>query len=190
MPGTFYEFPYENGQPGYLSVGPEPPAETTVWGATLSTEYGFDSQADRFGSRLTVDTTHRFGIDTEWNTLSGSFPGRPWEEMQTGDFHFSARFAQNPNTQYRVGLGMRWLDDPLDTNYGFSSMYGIDMQPVRPLTLSMNLEAGTLRHEVFFHGRATVGVIWSGLEVFTGFDYLQIDRQEIAGPMLGLRLWL
>jgi hypothetical protein len=35
-----------------------------------------------------------------------------------------------------------------------------------------------------------VGLIWSHVEVFAGFDYLQIDDQEIAGPMIGLKLWL
>ena len=45
-------------------------------------------------------------------------------------------------------------------------------------------------HEPFLHGRLSLGAAWKRLELFAGFDYLQIDRLETAGPMVGLRLWL
>ena len=187
---TFLEHPYQGGQPGYLCLGNQAMPGTTIWGATAASDYGFDGDIQRLGTRLAVDTQARFGLDTEWNHLWGELEGRPWDEMQTGDFHFTVRFAQHSHAQFRAGAGFRWLSDELDTNYGFSGTYGIDVQPVRPLVLSLSLEAGTLRHDPFFHGRASAGLVWKHAEVFAGFDYLQIDEVEAAGPMIGLRIWL
>jgi hypothetical protein len=186
----FYEHPYDCQFPGYLHLGDAPPPGTSVWAATLSSEYGFESDADRFGDRLTIDTSSRFGLDAEWNWISGDAAAFADPEFQTGDFNFTLRFAQDPHVQFRTGVGFRWLADDLDTNYGVSFMYGVDVEPIRPLVLSALIEGGALRHDPFFHGRASVGLIWSHVEVFAGFDYLQIDDQEIAGPMIGLKLWL
>ena len=40
-----------------------------------------------------------------------------------------------------------------------------------------------------FRARATVGVLYRGLELFTGYDYLNIGGVDLQGPLAGLRLW-
>lgn len=189
-PAFFYEYPFQSSEGDYMYRGFHPPEHATVWSANLIADYGTDFDVDRYGTRLTIDTATRFGIDSEWNLLQGDMEGRPWDEMETGDFHITMRFAQHPRVQFRAGAGLRWLSDDLDTNYGISGQYGVEIQPVRPLILSVQLEAGTLRHDPFLHGRATIGLIYNRFELFTGFDYLQIDHLETAGPLAGLRIWL
>ena len=54
------------------------------------------------------------------------------------------RFAQSPRSQWRAGIGFNWLDDPIDTNFGFNFTYGFDLFPRRPWVLSTELDWGTL----------------------------------------------
>jgi hypothetical protein len=45
---------------------------------------------------------------------------------------------------FRTGLGFNWLDDPIDTNFGFNFTYGADLFPRRPWVLSATIDWGTL----------------------------------------------
>ena len=189
-PGFFFEYPYYEQRWQYLDLGQHPAEGATVWGATITGDYSTDGDIDRAATRITFDSTSRFGFESEFNHLWGTLEDRPWDEMQTGDAHVLWRFAQHPCVQFRAGLGFRWLTDELDTNYGFSGHYGVEIQPVRPLAISLQVEGGTLRHDPFLHGRMTLGLLWKRTELFAGFDYLQIDELESAGPVAGLRLWL
>src|SRR5262249_9451942 len=126
----------------------------------------------------------------EWSEWWGNLGGRPWDEMQTGDMHLLWRFAQKPQGEFCAGAGFCWLSDKLGTNYGVSAPFGLESPPRQPLGFSLQVEGGALRHDPFFHGRITAGCLWKRCEVFAGFDYMQIDRLEAAGPVAGLRLWL
>jgi hypothetical protein len=40
-----------------------------------------------------------------------------------------------------------------------------------------------------FHTRATVGVNFQQIELFTGYDYRSIGSVHLDGPMIGLQFW-
>jgi hypothetical protein len=106
-----------------------------------------------------------------------------------GDVNLVYRFAQHEQAQFHFGLGGRLLTDDSDTDLGVNVTYGADIYPVKPLVLSTSIDFGTLGSARLFHGRATVGIICSGWEVYTGYDYLRIGSADLQGPMIGLRYW-
>ena len=88
-----------------------------------------------------------------------------------------------------AGLGANVLDNPVKTRWGFNFTYGADLFLVKPLVLSLELDAGTLGKVGAFHARGTAGVLWRGWEVFTGYDYRRIGPVDLQGPVAGVRLW-
>ena len=91
--------------------------------------------------------------------------------------------------QMSAGLGLNVLDDRFRTHYGFNFTYGADIFPVKPLVVSLSMDAGNVGHAGLFRARGTVGVLYRGLELFTGYDYLNIGGVDLQGPLAGLRLW-
>ena len=53
----------------------------------------------------------------------------------------------------------------------------------------MCMDAGNAGHAGLFRVRGTAGVLYRGLEVFAGYDYLNIGGVDLQGPLVGLRLW-
>ncbi len=91
--------------------------------------------------------------------------------------------------QWRAGLGFNWLDDEQATDFGFNFTYGVDVFPVRPLVLSAELDWGTLGSADLFHFRTTAGMIVWHVEVYTGYEYRDIDRTQTSALIGGVRVW-
>ena len=84
---------------------------------------------------------------------------------------------------------MRFLSNDGDTDAGFNLTVGADVYPVKPLVVSTSFDVGTLGSAGVFHGRATASIVFSGWELFGGYDYMSIGSAELQGPVLGVRLW-
>lgn len=185
----FPRFPYEN-QPGSMEVSPVRPKGLRNWFARVDLEYSDDfNDFDRTGSHLLFDTARRFGIDAEWNYRREDLTAGATDELWTGDANLVYRFAQNEYVQFRTGLGINWLADRGETDYGFNFTYGADIVPRRPWVISTAIDWGTLRHTSLFHGRLTVGALLGPVEVFAGYDYFDAGAADLSGPLAGLRLW-
>ena len=138
---------------------------------------------------MLLSTTSRFGLDMEMNRLQEDLLGTVRDELWLGDFNAVYRFAQSERAQFRTGLGLNWLDDPIDTDFGFNFTYGADFFPARPWILSATLDWGTLGSAELFRFRTSVGLIIDRCEVYSGYEYLDIDDSQINALMGGVRIW-
>lgn len=166
------------------------PARPRTWAARLRMEYADEfNDTERVSGHLLLTTKSRLGLDTETSYYQEQLPGGRQDELWLGDCNVVFRFAQNEHAQFRTGLGFNWLDDPVQTDFGFNFTYGADLFPRRPWVLSSTIDWGTLGEAELFRFRATAGVIVYGVEVYTGYEYLDIDTTQMNGIMGGVRIW-
>ncbi len=202
----FPRFPYD-GVPGYMTgawgFGQKTPRDEPAymkldvgntrlrrWSARVRAEYADDfNDLHRLGGHLLLSTSSRWGLDTEMGRLREGLPNGARDQIWIGDCNLVFRFAQSERMQWRTGLGLNWLDDPAATDFGFNFTYGMDYFPRRPWVISSTLDWGTLGHAELFRYRATVGVIVRGIEAFTGYEYLDVDRTQIGSLLGGVRIW-
>lgn len=185
----FAEAPYADGHDGFLLIESAGRETGRVWTSRLTVDSGHDfDDLHRIGTRLVVDTSARLGFDTEWNQWVERVPGGH-DSLSTGDFNVVIRFAQQEQVQFHSGLGFNWLADADDSEFGFNFTYGVDLFPHDPWIVSSTLDLGTLGGAGLLHSRTSVGVIFGGVEVFTGFDYQRIGSADLHGLTAGLRFW-
>jgi hypothetical protein len=189
--GYFPEYPYQHNIDGYMMIDPWIPSEPFEYSFQARTEYADNfSGVSRIGTRLLLDTTTRFGIDSEVNYWRESLGIGQHDNLWTGDANLVFRFAQSERMQMRTGLGMNWLADDIGTDLGFNFTYQGDFFPADPWIISTEFDLGTLGDETLVHGRVTAGLHWHRAEVFIGYDYYEVDQTELSGFVSGLRLWL
>jgi hypothetical protein len=105
-----------------------------------------------------------------------------------GDVNLLYRFAQSERVAWYLGAGVRYLiDDASDA--GLNILYGCEFYPVKPLSASVWLDAGTLGDAGVFHTRATLGYQFGRLRVFGGYDFYRIESVNLQGPMMGVLVW-
>jgi hypothetical protein len=80
------------------------------------------------------------------------------------------------------------LADDIDSEFGFNFTYGGDIYPIKPLVISAELDAGWIGEAWLIHLRSTVGVQWKQVEVYTGYDYLEIGQVQLDGFVAGVRV--
>jgi hypothetical protein len=213
--GYFPRYPYRD-VPGYMTIngisrprylpdvspmaadGSIPPPAPSDW-ATLSTrtwacrfrsEYADDfSGRSRIGGHLLLTSTSRFGVDTGFDSFQEDLFSNRHDALWLGDFNVVFRFAQSERAQFRAGFGFNWMDDEIDTDFGFNFTYGMDLYPCRPWVISATLDWGTLGNTGLFHFRTTGGVVFHGIEAYTGYDYYAIGSTRIHGMVGGVRVW-
>ena len=143
----------------------------------------------RAGGQVLFDTASRWGMDTEANYLREQAAADQRDQLWLGDVNLVYRFAQSPTLQMRTGLGMNWLADEFGSDFGFNFTYSGDFFPADPWIVSAEIDWGKLGHAGLFHGRATVGVHFHRLEVYTGYDYLDVGDTQINTAVSGVRIW-
>lgn len=144
---------------------------------------------NRLGIVFLADTATRIGIGGGVHMYEEKREGQSPDKVTIGDVNVLFRFAQSDQTQYRAGLGARFLDDSKQTDWGFNFVYGFDWFPKQPWSIGTQLETGTLGNAWVFRATGRVGLVWKYSEVYAGYDYLRIGSTELQGPMLGLRIW-
>ena len=194
---SYYADPYDRDPLGeaYPNGSVEPPplvygGPRRRWAGRFSAEYAENfGDLSRIGGHLLVSTTSRFGLDTEMHNFRENLPNATVDELWLGDCNLIFRFAQSPHMQWRIGMGMNWIDDPVDTDYGFNFTYGVDVFPCEPWVASATLDWGTLGRAELFRFRTTVGAVLFGVEPYAGYEYLDIDRTQINNLIAGVRIW-
>jgi hypothetical protein len=185
--GRFPYSPYD-GTSGYIirDYSPNP----RLWSARLDAEYANDFDGlDRLGGHLLLDTASRFGLDAEASQLEERLPGGRRDALWLGDANLVFRFAQSERAEFRTGLGVNWLDDAQGDDLGFNFTYGADLFPRKPWVVSSTVDVGTLGHAGLLRVRTTGGVVFHGVEVYTGYEYLDIERTHSSSLLAGLRFW-
>jgi hypothetical protein len=186
--GYFRRFPYDGG-PDYIKTDGST-TQTKPFAVRLDVEYvdTFD-RLDVYGGHLLVETAPRFGLAVSANRWEEHLSSGGWDQLQVGDCNFVYRFAQGGWGEFRTGLGLNWLNDSHSTDLGFNFHYAADFYPQNPWVLSSEIDAGTLGHAGLFQFRTTLGVVFHGVEVYTGYEYTDIGRTHWNGLIGGLRFW-
>ncbi|MEZ6133593.1 MAG: hypothetical protein R3C53_01655 [Pirellulaceae bacterium] len=189
-PGFFLRYPYLHDRDGALSEQQHSVAGTRTWMLRARGEYvdDFDSLS-KIGGGLLCDTASRWGIDSEYNYRREELSTAN-DSLWTGDFNLVYRFAQSEQLQMRTGIGLNWLADRVDNDLGFNFTYAGDWFPTRPVIVSHEIDWGKLGHAALFHARVTAGINYHRLEVYTGYDYLDVGQSKFDGLVGGVRLWL
>ena len=181
---SFGRYPYED-RLGYMTLDSD-----KRWAAQFSADYATEfNDLDFIGGRLLVETASRWGLDTEMKYLQERLPRGARDSLWLGDCNLTYRFAQNENMQWRTGLGVNWMDDPRQTDYGFNFTYGFDWFPRRPWVASMTIDWGTLGHAGLFHFRGTVGAMFNRIEAYTGYEYYDFNHVQTNALIGGVRIW-
>ncbi|MEN6450716.1 MAG: hypothetical protein ABFC96_09510 [Thermoguttaceae bacterium] len=183
----FAPFPYDN-VPGYMTM--EGLEHSRPWSCQLSADYATGlGDLDSTGGHLLLSTASRFGADTSARYLRERLPGDRQDSLWLGDGNLVFCFARNEQMQWRTGLGLNWLDDRQQTDFGFNFTYGFDWFPRKPWVASTEIDWGTLGRSGLFHFRGTVGVLVNRFEAYTGYEYYDFDRVHSNSLIGGVRLW-
>jgi hypothetical protein len=197
-PGCFARYPYRCDLDGYMAPDTEfmrqqyPGLENDRYGwiVRLRGEYGGDfDNLSRAGGQLLIDTASRWGMDAEANYLREEPPAHQPDQLWLGDVNVVYRFAQSPMLQMRTGLGFNWLADDLGSDVGFNFTYSGDFFPAEPWIVSAEIDWGKLGHAGLFHGRASVGVHFHRVELYVGYDYLDVGDTQMNSAVSGVRIW-
>lgn len=182
------EFPFANDQPGFFVPDDLSAGIAKSWSVRWLSEYASDFDGVRkYGGRLRFDTASRFGLDTEWGHRVEEII-RGQDSLWTGDANVVYRFAQGPRGAYYTGLGLNWSADRGQGDIGVNVTYGVDFFPVEPFVLSVSMDWGRLGNASLFHGRATVGAMLDRVELFTGFDYLNLEGAGLPSFVGGVQI--
>ena len=187
-PGFFARYPYrEPGMPYLLDEFAE---ESYGWLFRGRLEYGDEfSTMSHFGGQILLDTAIRLGIDSELYVMEEDLGAAGTDRMYRGDANLVYRFAQSSAIQMRTGIGLNWMDIGTDIDTGFNFTYSGDWFPADPWIMSAELDWGRIGEAGIFHGRLTTGIHYHRLELFTGYDYVDIGDTQIGNVVAGIRLW-
>jgi hypothetical protein len=186
--GYFPRYPYKY-RGGYMWIG-DPEPDVYVLGVRARSDFGTNfGRFDWIGGNLLVETTSRWGAETDFRVLQESGPPAISDSLTLGDANAFFRFAQSNQFQGRAGVGFNYLVDRADTNFGFNFTYAVDWYPVKPVIVSAEMDLGWLGHESLFHFRVTEGVNWKYGEGYVGYDYYDVGNFQIGGLVAGVRLW-
>ncbi len=196
----FVPYPYCVDFPGYrvprAGRWPESLAawdhqvEPVRWSARLSIEDGNDfSGINRVNGQLLLETSSAWGFLTSWNHYYEHLGAGKSDELVVGDVNVIYSAGLTNDWSVRAGLGFRTLVDHGRTDWGVNVHIGSDVFPMRPVILSVSGDFGNLGSAGFAHGRATLGVIHRGWEIFGGYDAMLIGGTTLHGPLVGVRLW-
>jgi hypothetical protein len=194
----FTPFPYADPKTRFVVLDRTPEGKPTYydlpdtqwWSVRASAEAGsnFDG-LDRLGLRLFLDTDTRFGLKSDWDYFSEKQPCGCRDTLWIGDVTGTFRFVQNEGILMTTGLGARFSLDHGHDHGGFNFLYGVDLFPAKPVHVFGDLDAGTLGSAGFLRLRGGVGINWTRIEMFAGYDFMRVGGVNLQGPMAGLRLW-
>ncbi len=183
----FTRFPYDHVD-GYMTPCEGPWSRR--WAGRLRFEYAdtFDGMS-RVGGHLLLSTTRGWGLDSAMGYLEEKLPGNTYNSLWIGDCNIIYRLSEDEKTQMRIGAGFNWLDDPIDTNYGFNFTFGMDFFHHKPWIVSGAIDWGTLGSAELFRFRTTAGIIINRVETYIGYEYFDVDRTQTSSLIAGVRFW-
>jgi hypothetical protein len=186
---VFLSYPYEDDFDSYI-IKTHRPTEDGDASARLWLEGGLEvDNVGRGSAGFLVQGIEGFGLDTHWNIYTEDLPVGETDRLRIGDFNLHYRIAESEDMHWRIGIGVNWLKDVVDTDYGINFTVGMDWFPAKPIVVSSEIDWGTVGTAETFHGRVTAGVLLERAELFGGYDYRTIGNVSLRGPIVGMRLW-
>lgn len=188
----FAAYPYAGNCHGCLLMSPlaDGYAEGKTWSGQVQFELGSDLEGlDRRGVTFLLEGTHGWGLDFAWDSYHEEGSHGYQDALHMGQLHALYRIAESEQWLVRCGLGAAWLGDRRQTDGGVNFTLQADYLPRPPFVCSAEVDLGTLGKAETFHARGTAGLMLNRCELFGGYDFRRIGDVEIAGPLLGLRIW-
>jgi hypothetical protein len=186
--GGFSRFPYADDS-GYIDTS-RSGGKTKPLAVRLDLGYAETfNRLDSIDGHLLLETASRFGLAASVHHLEERLSGGGRDQLDIGDCNFVYRFAQNNWAEFRAGLGLNWMNDTEGTDVGFNFIYAADLYPRKPWVVSAEIDAGTLGCTGLFRFRTTAGVVFHGIETYTGYEYTDIGRTHWNSLIAGVRLW-
>ena len=166
------------------------PEQIWAWSTQFSIDYVGDfDDLSAIGGRWIVETRSRFGIDTTFRFYEEDRGIGPSDNLTIGDANLVFRFAQGERLRMRSGIGFNWLNDEVESDFGFNFTYGGDWFPSQPWIVSTDLDLGRLGSASLVHFRATLGRQFHQAELFIGYDVLRVRNVTADGLLAGIRWW-
>ena len=171
-----------------------PPILVEEIGDTLNPWYGRfdidyaaeDEDVSRMGFGLLVGVSGGVGLDAGMRLFRErdvDFRDHLW----FGDFNVTYEILPAEWIRTRAGIGVNFLADRIGGEAGFNMTVGSDLL-MGPVTLSGEVDFGTLGDADLFHGRATLGLRQGDhAEWFAGYDHLDVGGVEMGGVVAGIR---
>jgi len=189
-------FPYENDYDGYNVRADESPVHGKPWAFNAGTEgaYMFDGV---WRGAVDLRASFRFfELDSRTSFLIEAPSETVKDAMYLGDASLFFVLARLQHWTLRVGGGARYMIDgrtpgegKRDYALGWNVGAGFDFFPVRPLVISGRLDGGKLYAAPVVQARLTAGAAIGRIEIFGGYDHMQIGSVPLGGPLLGVRGW-
>lgn len=202
-PPVLYAFPahpYPFGLPGYMQIDPTPIGEFTGnkdellplkwWSVRLSIEDGWDFDSlNRLAGNLQAETLVGLGVYTSWNWFHERLRCGCTDDATIGNVTITWRALETKCFLFRFGVGAWIYADDYFSDSGGNFHLSADIFPAPPWVISGVLEFGGVGDTHVTHVRATVGYLFDGIELYGGYDFLQIGRSNLDGPLVGVRVW-
>ncbi|MCB9755620.1 MAG: hypothetical protein H6713_37290 [Myxococcales bacterium] len=92
-----------------------------------------------------------------------------------------------------VGAGPSVMIDPgvpepsqaATVGYSFASAW-LEVQPMKPISIGLGGEGGRMPGTFYWRVRGTAGITIRRVELFAGYEHLQVGTVALGGPMLGV----
>jgi len=184
--GQFPLYPYFQGD-GFLCFD-ECGREFRPWAVETQFEYGTAFRdIEKFGLYARLSTAQRFDFDIRWDEWTEE-RRLTTDHLSLGRFNALFRFAQSRRVLMRSGLGINWMVGQ-DAAAGVNFHYGAQFFPAEPFVASAEINWGTLGYASEFEARATLGLLWRGCEIYSGFDWTFIGKADLHAAIFGLKFY-
>lgn len=188
--------PYEHGFDGYHVTAAENPGTAKNWAINLAVEGAYVFDGVWRGAVHARAGTRYLEIDSRTSFFVEAPGGVPTDAMYLGDAGIWLVAARLRHWTIRLGGGGRYMVDGRapgqghrEYALGWNVGAGLDFFPVRPIVVSGRVDAGRLWQATVVQARGTVGAMVGPLEVYAGWDHLQLGTVRLGGPLLGVRGW-
>jgi hypothetical protein len=190
----FRHYPYEGDTSDYLFAARPQDPRTRRWAGQAWSEGAWQGRGLwRTAGGLRIDTSV-IGFDGD---LSYYLEPAANDALYLGTANLSLIPFRGPHGLFRVGGGINTMIDGRvpgeghrEYALGWNVTTSLDLFPAWPVVISARADVGQLYQAVMARGRASVGVMLWRMEIFGGYEHTQVGRVALAGPMLGIRLWL
>ncbi|MCB9753678.1 MAG: hypothetical protein H6713_27365 [Myxococcales bacterium] len=169
------------------------PERGRVWSLNLGLEGAFlpaDTVRGGFSTRVLVSL---FELNSSWSYLH-EFDIR--DRLVLGDINIGFSGGSR-YVHAHFGVGPSFMIDPSVPDISARTLVGVnyvsarlEVFPKKPLVLKLGADAGRLRAADYWRLRASLGATIGKLELFAGYEHLQVGAVPLGGPMVGVVVWI
>lgn len=157
----------------------------------ISIEDSYDFRGvNRLTGQLIVNLAFGLGARTAWTHYTERLDAGRSDSLWLGDALLTLTPLRRASAHLWLGGGALFLIDRIAPTMGWDIGLGLDLFPIRPITISMTFDAGSLNEALVARAKLRLGAVWNGIEPYLGFDYTLIGDVNFYGPLVGIKFWV